>query len=254
MRRTVLSTLSAIALVYLGICALLFFAQRSLLYFPVPGEQPPGAQRLDLPVDGATVRVWARELDGPDALVYFGGNAEDVGQNFGPFAAVLPRHALYLVNYRGYGGSTGTPTEQALFDDALAVFDHVRARHANVAVAGRSLGSGVAVHLARERPVSRLVLVTPYDSIANVAAGIYPFLPVRWLVRDKFDSASRIGAVRAPVLVVVAERDEVIPRARTQALVARLAPGQARVEVVAGATHNALDYAPLLAGFLDPDE
>lgn len=251
MRRTVLSTLVTIALVYGAVCGVLFFAQRSLLYFPVPGEQPPGAQRLDLPVDGATVRVWTRERDGPDALVYFGGNAEDVGQNFGSFAAALPRHALYLVNYRGYGGSTGAPTEAALFADALAAFDHARARHANVAVAGRSLGSGVAVHLAHERPVHRLVLVTPYDSIANVAAGIYPFLPVRWLVRDRFDSASRIGHVRAPTLVVIAQSDEVIPRARSDALVARIANGQARVEVVAGATHNNLDYAELLAAFLD---
>jgi hypothetical protein len=245
-----LSTLSAIALVYLGICALLFFAQRSLLYFPVSGPQPPGAQRLDLPVDGATVHVWSRPLAGPDALIYFGGNAEDVGQNFAAFAAALPRHALYLANYRGYGGSTGVPTEQALFDDALAVFDHVRARHASIAVAGRSLGSGVAVHLARERPVSRLVLITPYDSIANVAAGIYPFLPVRWLMRDKFDSVGRIGEVRAPILVVVAERDEVIPRARTEALVRKLPAGQARVEIVRGATHNDLEYEGLLGAFL----
>jgi pimeloyl-ACP methyl ester carboxylesterase len=248
--KLLLSMLSAIALVYAAVCALLFFAQRSLLYFPVSGPQPSGAESLDLSVPGATLRVWARPAAGPEALIYFGGNAEDVGQNFAPFAAALPRHALYLVNYRGYGGSTGAPTEAALFVDALAVFDHVRARHANVAVAGRSLGSGVAVYLARERPVSRLVLITPYDSIANVAAGIYPFLPVRWLIRDRFDSASRIGEVRAPTLVVIAERDEVITRARSEALVAKLAPGQARVEVVAGAGHNALEYEHLLADFL----
>lgn len=245
-----LSTLSAIALLYAAVCALLFFAQRSLLYFPVPGVQPQGAERLDLPVAGATLRIWARPSAGPDALVYFGGNAEDVGQNFADFTAALPRHAVYLVNYRGYGGSTGAPTEAALFADALAVFDHVRARHANIAVAGRSLGSGVAVHLARERPVSRVVLVTPYDSIANVAAGIYPFLPVRWLIRDKFDSGSRIGGVRVPALVVIAEHDEVIPRVRSEALVAKFAKGQARVEVVAGATHNTLEYSGLLAAFL----
>jgi pimeloyl-ACP methyl ester carboxylesterase len=92
--------------------------------------------------------------------------------------------------------------------------------------------------------------VTPYDSIANVAAGIYPFLPVRWLIRDPYDSASRIARVRAPTLVVVAEHDEVIPRARTDALVARFPQGQARVELIRGATHNALDYEALLPAFL----
>jgi pimeloyl-ACP methyl ester carboxylesterase len=250
MRKGVLSLLASVTVVYALVCAAVFMAQRSLLYFPVQGAQPSGAERLDLPVDGARVRVWARRAAGPDALVYFGGNAEDVGQNFAGFAAALPRHALYLVNYRGYGGSTGSPTEPALLADALAVFDHVHARHANIAVAGRSLGSGVAVHLARERPVSRLVLVTPYDSIERVAAGVYPFLPVRWLIKDRFDSASRVAGVRAPALVVIAEHDEVIPRARSDALVAAFASGQARVEIVRGAGHNDLDYDALLAEFL----
>jgi hypothetical protein len=252
--KAMLSTLSAIALIYAGVCALLFFAQRSLLYFPVAGSAPAGAERIDLPSGDATLRLWARPVPGAEALIYFGGNAEDVGQNFAVFAASMPARALYLVNYRGYGGSTGVPTETALLADALTVYDYVRARHANVAVAGRSLGSGVAVHVARERPVSHLALVAPYDSIANVAAGIYPFLPVRWLIRDRFDSAARIAGVRVPTLVVIAERDEVIPRARTDALLAALPAGQARVEVVRGATHNALDYEALLAAFLDRND
>jgi pimeloyl-ACP methyl ester carboxylesterase len=241
-----------IALAYGLLCALMFVAQRSLMYFPVGGAQPAGAERIDLPSGDATLRIWARPLPGADALIYFGGNAEDVAQNFAPFVAAMPRRALYLANYRGYGGSSGSPTEAALFADALAVYDHVAARHARVAVAGRSLGSGVAVYLARERPVSRLVLVTPFDSIENVARGHYPFLPVRWLLKDKFDSASRIAGVRAPTLVVIAQRDEIIRRARSDALVAKFPAGQVRVEVVAGATHNDLEYEPLLAAFLGP--
>lgn len=246
-----LSTLSAILLVYGLLCVLVFFAQRSLLYFPVAGGPPPGAGTLDLPAGDATLRIWARPTPGPHALIYFGGNAEDVGMNFAPFAALLPRHALYFVNYRGYGGSTGAPTEAALLADALAVFDFVRARHSRVDVVGRSLGSGVAVHVARERPVSRLALVTPFDSITNVAAGIYPFLPVRWLIKDSYDSAARIAGVRAPTLVVIAEHDEVIRRARTDALVAAMPAAQVRIEVVRGATHNMLDYEQLLADFLE---
>lgn len=248
--KAMLGTLASAALIFAGVCAVMFFAQRSLLYFPVAGSAPAGAERIDLPTGEATLRIWARPLAGADALIYFGGNAEDVAMNYAPFAAALPRRALYLVNYRGYGGSTGAPKEAALLGDALAVYDHVRTRHANVAVVGRSLGSGVAVHLARERPVSHLVLVTPFDSIENVAGGLYPFLPVRLLLLDKFDSASRIAGVRAPTLVVVAEHDEVIPRARTDALVAKLPAAQVRVEIVRGATHNALDYEALLAPFL----
>jgi pimeloyl-ACP methyl ester carboxylesterase len=248
--RQMLSLLGTLVLAYGLLCVLMFGLQRSLLYIPVGGAAPAGAERIDLPAGDVTLRIWARPLAGADALIYFGGNAEDVAQNFAPFAHVLPRHALYLVNYRGYGGSGGSPTEAALFADALAAYDHVAARHARVAVVGRSLGSGVAVYLAHERPVSRLVLVTPYDSIENVARGHYPFLPVRWLLKDKFDSASRIKGVRAPTLVVIAERDEVIRRARTDALLTKFPAGQVRVEVVAGATHNNLDYEPLLAAFL----
>jgi pimeloyl-ACP methyl ester carboxylesterase len=249
--KAMLGTLASVALIFAAVCVLMFLAQRSLLYFPVPGEQPAGAARLELRSGGATLRIWVREVPGADALIYFGGNAEDVAMNYAPFAAALPRRALYLVNYRGYGGSTGAPTEAALFGDALAVYDHVRTRHARVAVVGRSLGSGVAAYLARERPVSHLVLVTPFDSIENVAGALYPFLPVRLLLRDKFDSASRIAGVRAPTLVVVAENDEVIPRARTDALVAKFPAAQVRVEVVRGATHNMLDYEGLLPPFLN---
>jgi pimeloyl-ACP methyl ester carboxylesterase len=249
LRRGAIGVVTTLALAYGGICAFMFVAQRSLLYYPVPARAP-GTPSLALPSGGETLRIWSRPAAGARALVYFGGNGEDVSTSLGDFAAVLPGHALYFASYRGYGGSTGSPSEQALFADALAVHDHVSRVHAEVTVVGRSLGSGVAVYLAQQRPVARLVLVTPFDSIENVAAGVYPFLPVRLLLRDKFDSASRVAGVRAPTLVIVAERDEVIPRARTDALVARFARGQARVELIPGATHNALDYESLLPAFL----
>ena len=248
--RTAVRLLASAALVYGGVCAAMYFGQRALIYHPVADELPAGAERLELAVGDATLQVWVRPLPGPDALIYFGGNQERVGRNFARFAALLPRHALYLVNYRGYGGSTGSPSEAALFADALAVYDHVQSRHASVAVVGRSLGTGVAVHVASQRPVGRLALVTPYDSIENVARGRYPFLPVGWLLLDKFDSASRAANVRAPTLVVVGEHDAVITRERSDALIAKFAKGQARVAVVRGAGHNDLDYESLLAGFL----
>lgn len=250
MARRAVSVAVTLLLAYGGICAFLFVAQRSLLYYPVPARAPAGTPNFTLASGGETLRVWSRPAGGERALIYFGGNAEDVSANVAELGPALPGRALYFVSYRGYGGSTGAPSEAALFADALAVYDHVRARYADIAVVGRSLGSAVAVYLAQQRPVSRLVLVTPFDSIANVAAGIYPFLPVRLLVRDRYDSASRAADVRAPTLVVIAGRDDVIPRARSDALVAKFPPGQARVEIVPGATHNDLEYAELLAGFL----
>ena len=181
---------------------------------------------------------------GPRALIYFGGNAEDVAANVDALSGALPGHSLYLVNYRGYGGSTGTPSEAALFADALAVYDHVRTRHPQTSVLGRSLGSGVAVYLASERPVERLVLVTPFDSLLNVARTHFRILPAGLLLKDRYESASRAHTISAPVMTVIAEEDEIIPRARSQALVDAFRPGQVRLTVIDDAQHNTLDAAP----------
>jgi pimeloyl-ACP methyl ester carboxylesterase len=183
-------------------------------------------------------------------VLYFGGNAEDVSYSFETLSAAFPDHAIYLMHYRGYGGSAGSPSEAALFADALALFDRAHAEHQQIVAVGRSLGSGVAVHLASVRPVARLVLVTPYDSLLDLAAQQFPYLSVRWLLRDKYESWRYAGRVTAPTLLVAAEHDEVIPRASTQALYGRFSAGTASLKVVPGAGHNNLseraEYVPLL--------
>jgi hypothetical protein len=193
--------------------------------------------------DGAEVKVWAVERPGESALIYFGGNAEDVGASVGRFAALLPERSLYFVNYRGYGGSTGRPSEAALVGDAFALYDLLRARHGDIAVIGRSLGSGVAVRLASEREVSRLVLVTPYDSLVAVARAHFGWLPVGLLMLDRYDSAGRARTVASETLVVIAADDEIIPRARSDALVAAFR-SPPRVVVLDGAGHNEIDGDP----------
>lgn len=246
-----LNTLGWIALFYIALCALLYFAQRSLLYFPTPETTLASASPFTLTTDGAALRIWQRPKDGAHALIYFGGNAEDVAGSFEDFASALPQHALYFVNYRGYGGSTGTPSQAALFADALAVYDHVQVSHPHIVVAGRSLGSGVAAYLASQRTVKQLVLVTPYDSILNVARKRFPVFPVALILTDNFDSASRVPDISAPTLAVVAERDEVIPRRNSDALIERFPKTQITVEVIPGAVHNDLGpmYPALIGRF-----
>ncbi len=107
-----------IATAYLGLCAWLYLTQRSQIYFPVPEVNPPGAQSIRLAGGDATLKIWVVERPGPRALIYFGGNAEDVSANLPALASALPGYSLYLVNYRGYGGSTGRPSESALVADA----------------------------------------------------------------------------------------------------------------------------------------
>ena len=252
MSRAMLTLSAVVAVVYLALCACLFMFQRSLIYFPQPRSLGSGTAVITLRVDGAEVLVTSRPQSGPNALVYFGGNAEDVSYSLRSLSTAFPDHAVYLLHYRGYGGSSGKPSEAALFADALALFDRIRIEHQNILVVGRSLGSGVAVHLASLRPVARLVLVTPYDSMQELAARQFAYFPVRWLLLDKFESWRYASQVMAPTLLIAAEHDEVIPRTSTESLYARFRTGVATFEVVAATSHNTIsespEYIPLLKG------
>ena len=161
------------------VCGALFAFQRSLIYYPQPRSNPEGSILMTLPVGTATVHVSTRPHVGPAALIYFGGNAEDVSQDIPDLADAFPDRAIYALHYPGYGGSSGSPSQKAIFAASLALFDRVHAEHQNVVIVGRSLGSGVAVWIASQRPIARIILVTPFDSLADVASEQYRFLPVR---------------------------------------------------------------------------
>jgi hypothetical protein len=210
---------------------------------------------LRLTFGDATLKIWELHPEARDALIYFGGNAERVGENLPDFDTAFADRAVYLMNYRGYDGSTGRPSEAALISDAQHFYDWVAERHSRIAVIGRSLGSGVAVALASTRPVERVVLVTPFDSFAAVAADQFWWLPARWLVRDRYDSLARMPNVTAQVFVIVAEHDEIIRRPRTNALIAAIpCAAKRQVLVFPGATHNDIgvfpEYLPSLSQFL----
>lgn len=250
MQKTIGVILLLAAAGYIAACVALFVLQRSLIYFPpsVPALVAPVVSTLEAP--GASVKVSERPLPGPEAVIYFGGNAEDVTMSLPQLDSAFPDRALYLMHYRGYTGSSGKPTEQALVADALALFDRVHARHGDVLVIGRSLGTGVAVQVAAARPVSRLVLVTPYDSLQDLAAGQFPWFPVRWLLQDKYESWRHAPRITAPTLLLAAEHDDIIPAASTMRLHARFKPGVALMRVIEGAGHNSISEADGYLGLL----
>ena len=242
--RAVVPFAAAFAIAYALLCGWMYATQRSQIYFPTPPSTAARAQAWWVESAAERIKVWVVSRPGSSALLYFGGNAEDVADTVDSLRDAIPDRSLYLVNYRGYGGSSGQPTEAGLREDAITIHDAVSRRHAEVAVMGRSLGSGIAVQLAADRPVERLVLVTAFDSLANVAAAHFPWLPVRTLLKDRYESAVRASDVGAPVLMVIAAGDEIVPRARSEALISAFGSGQAEVVVVAGVGHNTLDLSP----------
>ncbi len=242
--KTVLLVGARLLVIYTAVCAVLYLTQNRLLYFPPAELGHQGRPVLQLTCGDATLKIWELHPEAGNALIYFGGNAERVGTNLPDFDTAFPDRAVYLVNYRGYDGSTGQPSEAALVSDAQRIYDWVAERHQHIAVIGRSLGSGVAVALAATRQIERLTLVTPFDSLANVAADRLPWLPVRWLLNDHYDSLSRIAKVTAPVLIIVAEHDEVIARKRSDALIAATPRDIRHAVLIAGATHNDINAFP----------
>jgi pimeloyl-ACP methyl ester carboxylesterase len=227
---------------------------RELIYPRRGTRVPVEATTYALDVGAATLRGWVVNPGRDRALVYFGGNGERLDPWQDVLADRFPGHTSYLLAYRGYGASDGRPTEPALGSDALALVDHVSARHAGVDVMGRSLGSAVAVLVAARRTVEHLVLVTPFDSLSATAADLFPGLPVRELVADRWDSAAIAADVRAPVLVLRAGADVVVRPARTDALIEALdAPVVVSFD---DAEHDSISdepgYWPAVVEFLDP--
>jgi pimeloyl-ACP methyl ester carboxylesterase len=241
--RTILIVTAIAAVIYLALCLVLFLAQRSIIYFPQP-KSASANNTLSLSVDGERIVVSTRPSAGTDAVIYFGGNAEDVSRSLPTLVDAFPERSLFAMNYRGYGGSTGKPSETALIADALVLFDRVHADHPHVVVIGRSLGSGVAIHIASVRPVERLVLVTPYDSLLNVAATQFRYFPLSWLMLDKFESWRYAPTVTAPTQLIAAQNDEIIPLASTAALYKRLPQSLAKLTIIDGVSHNSISESP----------
>jgi fermentation-respiration switch protein FrsA (DUF1100 family) len=208
---------------YLGGLAVLFFAQRAFI-FPIPQTQRTSPEAAGFPeaeehvlatLDGEKVIVWhVPAKPGHPVVIYCPGNGDTLAWLAGRFRDIISDGTgLVALSYRGYAGSSGQPSEQGLLRDAAAAYAFTTARYAaeRIVVWGFSLGSGVAVALAAEQPVGKLILEAPYTSIADVAASAFPILPVRWLVRDQFHSDERIARVTAPLLIMHGARDPTIP-------------------------------------------
>jgi uncharacterized protein len=239
--------------VWLGAVLAAFFAQDKLIFMPRPlaeeqrktvAARHPEANEVFLnAADGARLHAWHVKAPNPAALViYFGGNAEEVSWMLDEIRRRGSDSAWLLVDYRGYGGSDGAPSEEALVSDALAWYDAFSRENGRVFVLGRSLGSGVAVQLASQRRLDGVVLLTPFDSMVNVGSHHYPLLPVGLLLKHRFDSVSLAPKITTPLLCFGVRDDEVIPVEHARRLYQAWGGEKRFVELSGG--HNGADSHP----------
>ena len=260
LREVLVPFLGLIVVGVAGLSLLLYAFQDRLIFYPQPLDRRV-ADELTRAIarsepfsidtdDGVRLEGWfLRGAGAPPwpLVIYFGGNAEEVSWLL-PEWSRRSDWAVLLVNFRGYGLSGGNPSEKALCRDALALYDRVTRRgdvdRARVVSFGRSLGTGIATYLAAQRPIAGVVLVSPYDSLAQVAHGVYPFLPVGMLLRHCFESVTRAPQIKTPLLALVAARDTLIRPERSQGLVQAWG-GPARTELLAGVGHDDIHLHPV---------
>lgn len=242
-------SIACIIAVAVMLIILIAMQQRSLLYFPDTTHYHPSdgglikVQEVSLMTeDGAKLVAWYQPAaSGQPTFLYFHGNGGGLLARAGRFKQFERAGiGLFMMSYRGFSGSSGRPSEQAMFADARLAYDHLRSRGLapnDIGLYGESLGTGVAVHLATEREIAALVLEAPYTSMVEMGRLRYPFLPVGALLVDRFESINKIGRVRAPILIMHGTNDTTIPVTMGQEMFAA-APEPKVFEAIHGAGHS----------------
>lgn len=244
MKKTAVKLLFVGSLGYVLLCAFLYFSQESLLYFPKERSMTDPAHTYLLETEVGHTVVTTEVKHTRQAILYFGGNAEDVSQRLSEFKQTFPEYSLYLMHYRGYGGSDGQPREESLYRDALKLYRNVEQTHSDIVLIGRSLGSGIATRLAAQVSPSQLILVTPYSSIEDVASERYWGIPVSLLLKDKYLSWRYAQSVTAQTAIFLATDDPVISSASTLKLFEHFPAGVATVYRFENEGHNSFASKP----------
>ncbi|MFW5999688.1 MAG: alpha/beta hydrolase [Halanaerobiaceae bacterium] len=255
-------------LLWVAVCILMYLFQERIIFHP-PEESRVNRSRFKTAEDveeitleveeGIKLRGWfvhgnsesggnSTAISGESRLIiYFGGNAEEVSYLVDEFRGLnVKGWSAVFLNYRGYGTSDGQPGEKELYQDANKIYDHFQNGEEDfdtVVVMGRSLGTGVATYLAHQRSVDGVILASPFTSLVDVAREMYPFLPAGLLVKHEFDSIGRASDIEAPLNIIVAAEDELIPARQAEKLASGWG-GEAEIVEISGEGHNTLTKSP----------
>lgn len=244
---------NSIVFIYLLITALLYIFQRDFIYFPT-SKKDHNYQIENFMINDEKIEVVVLNKKKENAILYFGGNAESVVNNASIFLEIFKNHTVYLINYRGFAGSSGNPTEEGLYKDSLSIYDKIIKRHKNISVMGRSLGTGIATYLASNRDTSKLILITPYDSIEHIAQDKYIFFPISILLKDKYNSVERVNKIKSKTLIILAQYDNIINSKYSQILIDAFPKEQIIVKTIKEMGHITLsdskEYNLLLQNFM----
>ena len=256
MQKFIIFILKFLLIIYISVGILLYIFQRKLLYYPTL-KIDYNYKRITLQHEKERLNTIVLNEDKENAIIYFGGNGESVVYNAEAFTQTFPNFTLYLVDYRGYGWSSGSPSEKNLYKDALFLYDSIKSNHKQINLIGRSLGSGVASYLSSKRSVDKLALITPFDSIKNVAQQMYPLYPMGLILKDEYDSIKHLqNKTSNNILILMAKNDTLIPNKHTYNLAESLAKDEVKIEVINNAGHNSISnfqrYYDILNHFMSP--
>ncbi len=249
-RRLLIAVVTIAAIAYGGACGYLYVNQRHMLYLNPRGAETPDIQGLairDVRIatpDGETLEAWYEPpWPGKPVILFLHGQGSTLELGKWRYIRMHKEGAGYLAPaYRGFSGSTGTPTEKGLFSDGLAAYDWLKAqgfKDSDIVIHGHSLGTGVATYVATQRPARALILEAPFTAAVDVARERYPVMPVDLLMKDKFASRTRIRDVHIPLLIVHGTADSVVPYAEGKALYA-MANAPKTFVTLPGSEHNTL--------------
>lgn len=262
-KRLLTGILAIIAAIYIGACSYLYIFQRSILYHPNQQLEAPEKYSLSdfsavkiTTADNLKITGWyIPAKEGKPTIMYFHGNAGNLGKRadkFRDFAA--SGIGILAVSYRGFGDSEGSPSENGLYEDARAAIKYLAEKGLeakDITLYGESLGTGVAVQMALEHNFHAIILEAPYDSIGARAAELYPYAPINLLLKDRFDSISKIAKIHTPLMIIHSKDDEVMPFAHGKKLYdAAVKPKEMHVFENAGHSHfNHKELANLVLEF-----